>query len=98
MKTEDEKAIAVMVEPEDSSGKATPGDTPAKHVSVWDDEEDAPTGFRKYRAPLIVGILTIGGIAFATFGLSKKEGGPAQQAQVTQVRIMMPPPPPNSWQ
>jgi periplasmic protein TonB len=64
--------------------------------SDWGDEEEKPTGFKKWRGPLIVGLLTICGIAYAVKVLSKADGSGLKKDSVTMIQIMpaAPPPPP----
>jgi TonB family protein len=77
--------------------KAAPAVEPVH--SDWGDEEEKPTGFKKWRAPLIVALLTIAGIASAVKVLSKADGSGLKKDNVTMVTLVpppvaLPPPPP----
>src|SRR6188472_2902131 len=94
MNSEDQHSTAVLEEPKRVSPQ-TPVPKPVEGGG-WDDEDEAPSGFKRFRATLIVGVLTLSGIVYASMSLSKKDG-PAPVQQVTQVRNMRPrpaPPPP----
>jgi periplasmic protein TonB len=94
MNSEDHNRTAVLDEPPPKLSKAAATREAVNAHHSWDDEDDGPTGFRKYRAPIIVGVLTAAGIAFAAMALSKKDTGQVQAQEVTQVRLMLPPLPP----
>ena len=91
---------------EESGGVATlekparpmpPPKTAPVHAPVhtsWGDEEEAPTGFKKWRAPIIVGVLTIAGIGWAVKTLSKADGRGMKKDSVTMVQLQLPPAPP----
>ena len=71
--------------------------------SDWGDEEEKPTGFKKWRTPLVVALLTLGGIAYAVKVLSKADGSGLKKDNVTMVTLMpppvaLPPPPPPAEQ
>jgi TonB family protein len=63
------------------------------HTS-WGDEDEAPQGFKKWRAPLIVGLLTIAGLFVAVKVLSKADGRAAKKDSITTVQLHLPPAPP----
>ena len=60
----------------------------------WGDEEEAPTGFKKWRAPLIVAVLTIAGIWWAAKTFSKADGRGSKKDNVAMVQLHLPPAPP----
>ena len=60
----------------------------------WGDEDEKPTGFKKWRAPLIVGLLTCAGITYAVKILSKADGGGSRRDNTAMVQIQLPPAPP----
>ena len=60
----------------------------------WGDEDEKPTGFKKWRAPLIVGLLTCIGITYAVKVLSKADGGGSRKDNTAMVQIQLPPAPP----
>ena len=66
---------------------------PAVHDD-WGDEDDKPTGFKKWRAPLIVAVLTCIGITYAVKVLSKADGGGGRKDNTAMVQIQLPPAPP----
>jgi TonB family protein len=96
-RTNDENDTVSTLEPPASTtpaNAATPAPATEPLPLNWDDgAEDEPSGFKKWGGPIIVGILTIATIAYATKLLSKKDNSPAPQQQTT-VRIQMAPPPP----
>ena len=71
---------------------ALPGREPVH--SDWGDEEEKVTGFKKWRTPLIVGVLTLTGIGYAVKVLSKADGGGMRRDSTTMVQIQLPPAPP----
>ena len=66
---------------------------PAVHED-WGDEDEKPTGFKRWRAPLIVAVLTCIGITYAVKVLSKADGGGSRKDNTTMVQIQLPPAPP----
>ena len=60
----------------------------------WGDEDEAPTGFKKWRAPLIVAVLAAVGITYAVKILSKADGGGGRKDNAAMVQIQLPPAPP----
>ncbi len=60
----------------------------------WGDEDEKPTGFKKWRAPLIVAVLTGIGITYAVKVLSKADGGGSRKDNTAMVQIQLPPAPP----
>ncbi|MEO6568779.1 MAG: TonB family protein [Opitutaceae bacterium] len=60
----------------------------------WGDEDEKPTGFKKWRAPLIVAVLTCTGITYAVKVLSKADGGGSRRDNTAMVQIQLPPAPP----
>jgi protein TonB len=70
------------------------------HAADWDDDDGLPrSGFRKYRAQIIVGVLTVGGLIAGWKAVASKNDGPAvqQAAPTTMYKIqppVTPPPPP----
>lgn len=67
----------------------------------WGVEEEEATGFKKWGAPLIVGLISAGAIGFAVKIFSKGDTGPAKRQETTYMPITLtpqptplPPPPP----
>lgn len=60
----------------------------------WGDEEEEPAGFKKWRAPIIVAVLTIAGIGGAAAMFSKADGRGLKKDNVTMVQLHLPPAPP----
>lgn len=88
--TPDEHGSLATLEPPTSQ-------LPATHAPIhtdWGDEDETPTGFKKWRAPLIVGVLTLTGICFAVKALSKSDNGGLRKENVTVVQLQLPPAPP----
>ena len=84
---------------EELSGVATiekPKPAPASSHEDWGDDEETVTGFKKWRAPLILGLLTCLGIGYAVKVLSKADHGGPRRENTTMVQIQLPPvaPPP----
>jgi protein TonB len=91
---EEEGGIAILDKP-------APGPPPAKKAVVqppvhtsWGDEDETPTGFKKWRAPLIVGVIAMAGISWAVKTLSKADGSGVRKQSVAMVQLQLPPAPP----
>src|SRR4030095_2020270 len=86
--------LATLDAPAPPLRKAAPPVEPVH--SDWGDEDEKPTGFKKWRAPLIVALLTMTGIGYAVKVLSKADGSGAKKDSVAMIQIMpaAPPPPP----
>jgi protein TonB len=86
--------LATLDAPAPPLRKAAPAVEPIH--SDWGDEEEKPTGFRKWRAPLIVALLSLTAIGYAVKVLSKADGSGAKKDSVAMIQIMpaAPPPPP----
>lgn len=80
------------------SPNAAPERRPATRGPVHEDmvEQDRPKGFARYRLPIIIGVLGLGGILVAQNILSKAASSPQPKQEEQTVRIVMPPstPPP----
>ncbi len=84
---DEEKGGIATLEP-----KAPPVRPPAH--DDWGDEDEGSTGFKKWRAPLILGIVTVVGITYAVKIFSKAGSGGAKRDNVSMVQIQLPPAPP----
>jgi protein TonB len=82
-----EKPAARVMRPQ-----AKPARAPV-HTS-WGDEEETPTGFKKWRAPLIVAVLTIAVIGVAVKTLSKADSRGLKKDNMAMVQLHLPPAPP----
>ena len=63
----------------------------------WGVEEEEATGFKKWGAPLIVGLISAAAIGFAVKIFSKGDTGPAKRQETNYTPIILtpaPPPPP----
>ena len=60
----------------------------------WGDEDEKPTGFKKWRAPLTVALITVVGIFYAVKAFTKAGSGGGRKENVTMVQIQLPPAPP----
>ena len=62
----------------------------------WGDDDEKPTGFKRWGAPVIIGLLTCVGIGYAVKVLAKAGGGGPRKENTTMVQIQLPPvaPPP----
>lgn len=60
----------------------------------WGDEDEKPTGFKRWRAPLIVAVFSCIGISYAVKILSKADGGGVRRDNTAMVQIQLPPAPP----
>ena len=94
MQFDDEPSVATLEKPPTPPARLPQKSNPSKPMDDWDDEEEAPTGFKKYRVPIILGVLCATGIGFGAKLLSKSDSGHAAPSQVTQVKLMLPPTPP----
>ena len=86
--------LATLEEPATSLAKRQPARTQPPIHTNWGDEEEKPTGFKKWRAPLIVTVLTIVGIWTAARALSKADGRGVKKDNMTMVQLHLPPAPP----
>ena len=84
---DEEKGGIATLEP-----KAPPVRPPAH--DDWGDEDENPTGFKKWRAPLILGLVTLVGITYAVRIFSKAGSGGGKKDNVSMVQIQLPPAPP----
>ena len=82
-----------------------PGPTRRPVHTSWGDEEEEPAGFKKWRAPIIVAMLTIAGICGAAKVFSKAGGSGVKKDNLAMVQLHLParaaaaatpPPPPDS--
>ena len=85
-------------DPDDKGGLATlePEAAPVRPPAHddWGDEDVKATGFKKWRAPLIVGLITVVGITYAVKVFSKAGSGSGRKESTTMVQIQLPPAPP----
>jgi periplasmic protein TonB len=65
---------------------------PVEHES-WGDDEEKPTGFKKWRMPLLVSSLAIFGVYHVGKKLANADGSAAKKEAMAMVQIMAPPPP-----
>ena len=83
----DDKGGLATLEP-----KAAPVRPPAH--DDWGDEDVKATGFKKWRAPLTVALITVVGIFYAVKAFSKAGSGGGRKESTTMVQIQLPPAPP----
>lgn len=71
-----------------------PHPAPVRAHAAWGDEEEKVTGFKKWRAPVLVAAIGITGLVFAIKTLSKSDGSNAKKESVAMVQVVLPPAPP----
>lgn len=71
-----------------------PTGTRAPQNAAWDDEEPEISGFKKWRVPVIAGLVLAGGISFVAHAMSKKSAAPQPKQETTIVHLVAVPPPP----
>ena len=78
-------------------------DRPLRHASSatsapkpphFDDDDEDEGFFKRFRIPLVVGVLILGGIGYAVFGKSTEKKAPVKAPAPTIVKIQLAPPPP----
>lgn len=78
-------------------------DRPLRHQSPapnapkpprFDDDEEDEGFLKRFRIPLIIGVLFLGGIGYAVMGKSSEKKAPVKAPAPTIVKIQLPPPPP----
>lgn len=89
MPTEIEEPRPAARAPKQTGSRPAPG----RHAN-WNDEEPEVSGFKKWRVPIIAGVLLATGIGFVAKTMSKKSAAPPPKQDMTVVRIVAPPPPP----
>lgn len=90
--TDENRGVATL-EPPRPAAKLAPAPEPVH--SDWGDDEQELTGFKKWRTPLLVGVIAITGITFAVKALSKSDGSRVKRQDMAIVSIQaLPPPPP----
>ena len=89
----DDKGGLATIEPHAPPNRKSGQPHPPAH-SDWGDEDEKLTGFKKWRAPLFVGLLTLTGLGYAVKTLSKADGSGVKKENVTMVTIQPAPPPP----
>ncbi len=99
----DHPPVGTMEPPKPAAAPARPAPNvspvrkPAATISPnsgrgFDDDDDAPKGFKRFRMPIIIGVLAITGIVVAQRVLSTATNSPPPKQDVQEVHIMMPPP------
>lgn len=80
----------------DSKRPAPNAPNTPKPMNDWDDDEPAPTGFKKHRVKIVVGVLALSAVGVAAKLLSKAgEGGPVavEPPPPMKINLVTPPPP-----